>query len=81
MRIGRGFAPLHSARAFLKGKKSIVTRKHFKALADMVSDARRTSTFDQGTVRAMADGIATVCKGANPGFKRERFMRACGYEG
>lgn len=47
----------------------------------MVNEAQDPfRNLDQKTVRAMAEGIANVCKRANPGFKRERFMRACGYD-
>lgn len=63
------------------GENQNVTRKHFQALADMVNEARQPfRKLDQETVRAMAEGIANVCKRDNPGFKRERFLRACGYD-
>ena len=51
-----------------------MTRKHFESLAAAI----RYMTLDMTTKQYVAEAIADVCALHNSGFKRGRFMEACG---
>ena len=55
----------------------MMTKKHFKALADVIKLAA-DSGMSQQQLRAIAVGIALVCKRDNPAFNRDKFIEACG---
>ena len=58
-----------------------MTRKHFQAFAEALKRERPDSCLAShvqwtAEVRAIAD----VCRSFNPGFDRERFYTACGFQ-
>jgi len=69
-----------------------MSRKHFQAIADELRrqrpDAADKNAFDRtpweaGTYDEWATvviGMADVLRSFNPGFKRDRFYAACGFE-
>ncbi len=66
-----------------------MSRKHFIALAKMVSELRAESMGAQGMEgwRSLVDSddlavrLADFCASENAQFDRARFLRACGIEG
>lgn len=78
MRIGRGFAPLHSARAFLERKKITVTRKDYELLASVMRGALEAGG-DSDTLFDVSLRFANACEGGNARFDRKRFLKACGW--
>ena len=68
----------------------MMTRKHYRAMAEALNDtlrrgkgAKPTSEFSKGvawTVKSLTDELAHICKQDNIHFDRERFIDAV-YEG
>lgn len=56
----------------------MMTRKDFQELADMVR--LELDDVTPHTRALIAVRLASVCKRANPAFKRDVFYRACGLE-
>lgn len=54
-----------------------MTRKNFKAIADIMRKYKLTS--DEITINKLAAELATYFKTDNPTFDRSKFMRACGF--
>jgi hypothetical protein len=54
-----------------------MTRKHFKALADMIKNEKNWGG-DPATLAVVAESLATICKQSNPNFSRDKFLEACG---
>lgn len=60
----------------------MMTRKHFKAMADGILSAKETTSEILGSsycIRLAAEAIADACQSDNPRFDRARFMTACGF--
>ncbi len=66
-----------------------MTRKHFKLIAETISNFEPPFTYRNVTIEddewqtahtrlALAEVFADVLKNENPNFDKERFMRACG---
>ena len=55
-----------------------MSKKHFKALADMVKGLQILKEDDRLIV---ALALADTCKEFNPLFNRSRFLEACGFKG
>lgn len=56
----------------------MLTRKHFQAIADCVSETLATHPdSDVETLHNVATELARMCKASNPRFNRERFLDAC----
>ena len=58
-----------------------MTRKHFTALAEALKRERPNGCV-ASSVQWIAEvrAIADVCRSFNPGFDRERFYAACGFQ-
>ena len=52
-----------------------MTRKHFKAIAEIINDAGD----DVDAVERLAGDLASYFKSENPNFDRDRFLTACGF--
>lgn len=64
-----------------------MTRKHFRAIADAVAEARRANDYDTTEPTAGIDAVDDVARNLadslrqfNPSFDRARFLEACGVE-
>ncbi len=55
-----------------------MTRKHFQALAEIVS--RYSEIIPLSILWDLADDLADVCATENPRFDRQRFRTACGLD-
>lgn len=53
-----------------------MSRKHFKALADVV----KNTDLEPEAKERLAHEIALVCRSFNPNFDLQRFLTACGVE-
>lgn len=53
-----------------------MTRRHFRALAEIV--ARLVGLVDEGVRFDLADALADFCGRENPRFDRGQFRHACG---
>ncbi len=51
-----------------------MTRKHFEAIAAAVRD----TPMEASARRELASNLASVCRGVNDRFDRQRFLTACG---
>jgi hypothetical protein len=61
----------------------MLTKKHFKALAAILANARPTrdpNGEEDTTWTEIREGIADFCAGLNPNFDRDRFLEACNKE-
>ncbi len=63
-----------------------MTRKHFKALADALKEAKPLpSGYDEDRSvevwESCLRGVAATCRSFNPQFDRAKFYAACGWEG
>ena len=57
-----------------------MTKKHFRALAQALNDAKPLELNSVGYVagwRQCIDAIANVCQETNPRSDREKFLTAC----
>jgi len=64
-----------------------MTKKHFKAIAAAVAQARDEAEPAPGeygdpvaAIDTLAHALADVCRQTNPNFDRARFLSACGVE-
>jgi hypothetical protein len=60
----------------------MLTRKHFKEIAEIIKDNLRDSGDDYDgvgneAVRSVAKDLASMCARSNKGFDNLRFYRAC----
>ena len=57
-----------------------MTRKHFNAIAEEISEIRAglESREALDALDRTADAVANVCAETNPRFDKGRFLRACG---
>jgi hypothetical protein len=61
-----------------------MTRKHFKAIAEIIAFKRSRWAGDAEAVSAIddtAEELATYLVGTNPNFNRARFLAACSGRG
>jgi hypothetical protein len=60
----------------------MMTRKHFKAMAEAFASIKPNVSADGLPVwRTAVQNMADLCKKDNPNFDRLRFLDACGYNG
>ena len=58
-----------------------MTKKHFKAIAEIISEHNLTSYIDpKAAIRSIAEELADFCATTNPHFDRAKFLEACGIE-
>ena len=57
-----------------------MTRMHFERLAKALTAVRRAEHLDDQQYDGLVDQIALACNEFNPGFKYDRFRKACGFE-
>tara|TARA_R100000808_G_scaffold24223_1_gene55251 strand:- start:234 stop:428 length:195 start_codon:yes stop_codon:yes gene_type:complete len=54
-----------------------MTRKHFRLIADTISDLIESERLDPAQGRLLARRLAEEFEGVNPNFDRDRFVEAC----
>ena len=67
-------------------RKKMLTRKHYKAIAEIIKTQRDLATVFAGKqfaiqrISDIVDGLADYFAQDNPRFDRARFLAACGLE-
>jgi hypothetical protein len=56
-----------------------MTRKHFKLIADVLREAHSHPLCQGETIDRLAEEFADALKHTNPNFKKDKFLRACGF--
>jgi len=56
-----------------------MTKRHFQAIANVIASyGPAPATGDPEHLRRqIASDLATICRGENPQFDRQRFLKAC----